>query len=144
MTLDKRTREQMLAHCGEIHDDDGVDPRQFFKSNQHRTISNRKAMQLCSQVAQTLGLALAGEFGDELLHNLEVVSVDLAPNTSQLVITLRHDMADQSVGIQELQDRLAKVAGRLRCAVAAAITRKRAPKLVFHVIGPAEVGEVQP
>ena len=101
-------------------------------------------MQLCSQVAQTLGLALAGEFGDELLHNLEVVSVDLAPNTSQLAVTLRHDMADQSIGIQEIQDRLAKVTGRLRCEVATAITRKRAPKLVFHVIGPAEVGKAQP
>ncbi len=142
MTLDKRTREQMLAHCGEIHDDDGVAPRQFFKPNKQRFVANRKAMQLCSQVAQTLGLVLAGEFGDELLHNLEVVSVDPAPNTSQLAVTLRHHIADRDVSIQEIEDRLARVAGRIRCEVAAAITRKRTPKLVFSVIGPGEIGRV--
>jgi ribosome-binding factor A len=136
MTLDKRTRQRMLAHCGQIHDDDGVDPRQFFKTAKHGTVDNRKAMQLCSQVTRTLGLALAGEFGDELLHNLEVVSVELAPNTSQMAVTVRTELSEQGVGIQEIENRLSMVAGRLRSEVAAAITRKRAPKLVFHVIGP--------
>lgn len=144
MTLDKRTREQMLAHCGEIHDDDGVDPREFFKTRKARNKKNHKAIQLCRQVAETLGLVLAGEFDDELLHNLQVVSVDPAPDASQLAVALRADVPGGRVDAQEVLDRLAMVAGRLRCAVAAAITRKRAPKLVFHMVGPADAGEVRP
>lgn len=144
MTLDKRTRAQMLAHCGEIHDDDGVDPRDFFKSRKARNKKSHKAIQLCRQVAETLGLALAGEFDDELLHNLQVVSVDPAPDASQLVVALRADVPGGRVDAQEVLDRMAVVTGRLRCEVAAAITRKRAPKLVFHLVGPVESGEVQP
>lgn len=144
MTLSKRTREQMLAHCGEIHDDDGVDPRDFFKTKQTRDKANRKAIQLCSQVAETLGLVLTGDFDDELLHNLQVVSVDPAPDASQLAVSLRADVPGGRVDVQEVLDRLAMVAGRLRCEVATAISRKRAPRLVFHLVGPEETKEVQP
>ena len=55
-------RDQMLAHCGEIHDDDGVDPREFCKDNSHRNKKNYKVFQLCKQVAETLSLVLTGEF----------------------------------------------------------------------------------
>ncbi|REJ68220.1 MAG: ribosome-binding factor A [Planctomycetota bacterium] len=144
MTLSKRMREQMLAHCGEIHEDDGVDPREFFKTRQSRDNKNRKAIQLCNQVAETLGLVLAGDFDDELLHNLQVVSVVPAPDASQLAVALRADIPRGQVHAQKVLDRLAMVAGRLRCEVAAAITRKRAPKLVFHLIGPEGGEEVQP
>jgi ribosome-binding factor A len=141
MTLSKRAREQMLAHCGEIHDDDGVDPREFFKSNQLRDKRNRKADQLCAQVAETLGLVLSGDFDDELLRSLHVVSVRPAPNASQLAVALRADPSDEAIDPRIVLDRLAAVMGRLRCEVAAAITRKRAPRLVFHLIGPARTGE---
>jgi len=144
MTLDKRTREQMLAHYGEIHDDDGVDPHEFFKTRELRDKQYHKTMQLCSQVAETIGLVLEGDFDDELLHNLQVVSVNPAPDASQLAVALRADVPDAQVGAQEILNRLAAVSGRLRCEVAAAISRKRAPKLVFHLVGPAESGEVQP
>ncbi len=143
MTLDNRTRERLLAHCGELQDDDGVDPRQFFKTDKKRNKQNYKARQLCNQVAETLGLVLAGEFGDERLHNLQVVSVEPAPDASQLRVTLRSDDPCDSVVAQEIVNRLATISGRLRCEVAAAISRKRTPKLMFRVIGPADVGEVQ-
>ncbi|MEX0866821.1 MAG: hypothetical protein WD030_05645 [Pirellulales bacterium] len=143
MTLDKRTREQMLAYCSEIHDDDGVDPRDFFRTRKSRDKRDRKALQLCSQVAETLGLVLEGDFDDELLHNLQVVSVNPAPDASQLAVALRADVSDSQIGAQEILDRLAAVAGRLRCEVAGAICRKRAPKLVFHLVGPASSEEVQ-
>lgn len=144
MTLSKRIREQMLAHCGEIHDDDGVDPREFFKNRKSRDKIDRKAIQLCSQVAETLGLVLAGDFDDELLHNLQVVSVNPAPDASQLAVGLRADVPDGQVNAREILDRLASVAGRLRCEVAAAISRKRAPKLVFHLVGLTMSEEEQP
>ena len=144
MTLSQRMREQMLAHCGEIHDDDGVDPREFFKTRKPRDKNNRKATQLCAQVAETLGLVLAGDFDDELLQNLQVVSVDPAPDASHLSVTLRADVPTGRVEAQQVLDRLAMVAGKLRCEVAAAITRKRAPRLVFHLVGPVETEEAQP
>lgn len=143
MTLSKRTREQMLALCGEIHEDDGVDPREFFKAKRPREKRNRKAIQLCSQVAETVGLALAGEFADELLQNLQVVSVDPAPDASHLAVAVRVDASDGQVDPQDVLDRLHAVAGQLRCLVAAAITRKRAPRLEFHIVGPGAAAEVQ-
>ena len=143
MTLDKRTRERLLAHCGQLHEDDGVDPRQFFKAEKKLNKQNHKVRQLCNQVAETLGLVLTGEFGDERLQSLRVVSVDPAPDASQLLVTLRTDDPCDGSETQEILNRLAAVRGRLRCAVAAAISRKRTPKMLFRVIGPKEIGEVR-
>jgi ribosome-binding factor A len=132
MPLDKKTREQLRTYCGQLQEDDGVDPRQFFRLQQDREKRNRKALQLCKQAAVTLELALSGEFGDEYLQNLEVVSVEPAPNTSQLAVTLR--MLDATFDLDETSRRLEAVAGRLRAAIASAITRKRTPKLMFRVV----------
>lgn len=134
MTLDKRTRDRMLAHCGEINDDDGVDPREYFKTPRSRKQDDHKARQLCAQVFETLSLVLAGEFHDEWLHNLEVVSVNPAPDASQLAVVVRAHMPGTLVDPREVLEKLNGVAGQLRAEVAAAITRKRAPKLVFQVV----------
>ncbi len=32
MAHDKQQRERLRALCGELHDDDGVDPREYFQS----------------------------------------------------------------------------------------------------------------
>lgn len=32
MALARRTREQMLQSCGEIQEDDGIDPREFVQN----------------------------------------------------------------------------------------------------------------
>jgi len=145
MATNKRTREQMLAHCGEIHDDDGVDPRIYFKSTTQRDKNNRKAKQLCSQVAHTLALVLQGEFGDELLHGLHVVAVEPAPDVSRLLVTIcadipecNEDTDDKGLCAQEILNRLTAVSGHLRAEVTAGITRKRAPKLVFRLSVPCE------
>lgn len=135
MTLDKRARERLLAHCGELQEDDGGDPRQLFKTDERLNNQSRKSRQLCNQVAQTLGLVLAGEFDDARLQGLEVVSVEPAPNASQLLVTLLTDEPCDSVETQEIMKRLTAVSGRLRWEVAAAITRKRTPRLSFRVLG---------
>ena len=64
--LDKRTRAQMLAHCGEIHADDGVDPREYFKAGRIHKKEDHKAKQLCRQVAETLDQVLPGETSDDV------------------------------------------------------------------------------
>lgn len=144
MTLNKRTRDEMRALCGEIHEDDGVDHREYFKSRKPRDKKCRKAMQLCHQVKVTLDLLLSGEFNDELLHNLQVISVTPAPDDTQLAVLLKADLPAEQIDTQKILARLATVTGLLRSEVASAITRKRAPKLMFHLAGPTETEEVQP
>jgi ribosome-binding factor A len=133
MTARKPSQEEMLALCGEIRPEDGMDPRDFAKKPRPKK-GDRKVRQLCSQVAETLSLVLSGECSDEVLQNLEVVAVDPAPNASQLLVTVRPADTGETVDPAEVLARLAAIAGRLRCDVAEAITRKRAPKLVFRVL----------
>jgi ribosome-binding factor A len=143
MTADKRKRERLLARCGQLHEDDGVDPRQFLKTDNRRDHGHFKTRQLCRQVAETLALVLAGRFGDDRLHSLQVASVHPAPNAAQLLVTLRTDEPCDRGETQEILDRLGAVSGRLRSEVAAAISRKRTPKLLFCVLGPAVPEEVR-
>ncbi|QDT76086.1 ribosome-binding factor A [Lacipirellula limnantheis] len=136
MSLDKRTREQMLAHCDAIHEDDGVDPREFFKLRSHRDKPDRKAQQLCRQVGETIDQILAGELGDAALNALRVASVVPAPDASRMLVTLVATSDDGSFDRAAIEHKLAAVTGLLRSAVAAAITRRKAPNLSFVVIGP--------
>lgn len=142
MALDERTREQLLAHCGEIHDDDGVDPREFFKTKTSRRKVDRKDRQLCRQVTETLSFVISGDGHDELLQSLHVVSVQPAPDSSRLLVTVGSDLSSEDFDPQEILGRLNEHAGRLRCDVAAAITRKRAPTFVFDVVRPPEAREM--
>jgi ribosome-binding factor A len=139
MSLDKRTREQLLAHCGELHEDDGIDPREFFKSSRPGTEKRetRKARQLCRQVAETLDQILSGEANDDILRALRVAAVMPAPDTSRLLVTLHIDCDPADFNRPFVEERLAACKGRLRSEVASAITRRKAPTLVFEIIGPA-------
>ena len=134
MTTDKDRREQMLAFCGEIHEDDGIDPRQWFTSPRNRDKQDRKNQQLCSQVGETIDRVLSGEFDDELLHNLRVIEVTPAPDCSQLLVTLFADLEPGRATVDEIMQHLDKAVGRLRSEVAIAITRKRTPQLAFRII----------
>lgn len=96
---------------------------------------NRKTLQLCGQVADTLNYVLSGDCGDELLQNLQVASVVPAPNASQLLVTVYPVVASsQASDAGELRRRLLEINGRLRSEVARSITRKKAPKLLFQVV----------
>jgi ribosome-binding factor A len=142
MALDKRTREQLLAHCGDIHDDDGVDPREFFKAGrpQKHKKEDRKARQLCRQVAETLDQVLSGETSDDVLRGLRVIDIAPAPDSSRLLVTLYVDCEPEHFDRQQVEERLACCKGQLRCAIAAAITRRKAPTLVYNIVGPDAVG----
>ena len=91
-------------------------------------------MQLCRQVEQTLCLVLSGECQDEILQSLLVESVTPAPNASQLLVTVRQSASDEPISTLEILSRLAEVASQLRFEVASAISRKRAPRLLFEVL----------
>lgn len=140
MTLDKRTRRELLAHCDEMHDDDGVDPRDFFRTDRIHKKEHHNLQRLCHQVAETLDQVLSGEIADNRLQCLHVVSVRPAPDASRLLVTLRADCKRDQFDRGLLEDRLAACKGRLRCEIAAAITRRKAPSLIFNLIGPDSVG----
>ena len=143
MVLDKRTREQMLAHCSEIHEDDGIDPREFFKASRNHKKEDRKAKQLCRQIAETLDQVLTGEISDDLLRGLQVSGVMPAPDSSRLLVTLYSDCGPEEFNRDEIELRLAARHGQLRCAIAASITRKKTPTLVFNVVGPNSESDIR-
>lgn len=123
--------------------EEDADPSLFFGSRHPKRKTDRKARQLCGQVADTLSYVLGGECDDDVLRNLLVVAVDPAPDSSQLAVTVRQDPPLGAVSPAEVLARLTAASGKLRAAVAAAITRKRAPKLLFRV-QPVVPGEEQP
>jgi ribosome-binding factor A len=104
-------------------------------SSHRRQGAGRKTLQLCSQVADTLSYVLSGECDDELLRDLQVMSVVPAPDASQLLVTVYPVVAtDATFDAALVRQRLLAAVGRLRSEVAASITRKKAPKLLFQVV----------
>ncbi len=95
---------------------------------------DRKTMQLCHQVAVTLEEVLA-ECGDPLLHGLRVVDVEPSPDVSRLLVTLTLDdePVEDAEALHRVEAHLSRASGHLRGEVAQAITRKRAPALVYHL-----------
>jgi len=131
------SRKAIARFCGEIDPDDGIDPRHAHARTIHaRSIAkNRsKARRLCGQVADTLIGALGAQ-PDDVLQSLTVVSVDPAPDTSRLLVTVAPpawEWIDPCLALE----RLDRAAPRLRVEVAAAITRRKAPALAFRVALP--------
>jgi ribosome-binding factor A len=92
--------------------------------------AHRKDLQLCRQVAERLQLTL-GDCGDDLLRDLHVVQVVPAPDATQLLVIVGPGPGESGADPHEVVARLKARAGALRAEVARAITRKRAPALLF-------------
>jgi ribosome-binding factor A len=112
--------------AAEVGGEDGADPKEFHaKPWDGSGQAGRKGWQLCGQVKDALHLALGGS-ADEVLRGLEVVSVDPAPHAGRLRVVV--------AGGRDAADALRRAAGYLRAEVARAVTRRRAPELVFEVV----------
>jgi ribosome-binding factor A len=108
-----------------------------------------KDLQLCRQVQDAISYALS-EFGDPVLDELALVSVEPAPNASRLLVTLampvtpvpeviasgaeglHYQLAAQKY--ESAVNRLRAVSNALRQEVTAEINRKRSPELIFRVV----------
>ena len=130
----KKQSIQSPSLAAELHSDDGQDPKEFFRKSKQVKKTDRKAMQLCSQVADTLSLVLSGECSDEVLQNLLVAEVTPAPDASQLLVVLSPAPGSQPLADDEVMAAVRAASGRLRTEVAGAISRKRAPRLVFQFL----------
>lgn len=93
----------------------------------------RKDLQLCRQVAETLQLVL-GDCGDDVLRDLHVARVVPAPDASQLLVIVGSAPGETPAAARDVLDRLQAHAAGFRGEVARAITRKRAPALLFEYL----------
>jgi ribosome-binding factor A len=114
--------------------DDGADPREFFRKSGFSERSGRKSHQLCAQVADTLSQIFGGECGDDILQSLTVLDVTPAPDSSQLLVQLGPISPEIVLAADVVNAALDRAAGWLRTEVAEAITRKRAPRLMFRYV----------
>ncbi|HWY86886.1 MAG TPA: ribosome-binding factor A [Gemmataceae bacterium] len=137
----KPSQRQMLSLCSEIRPDDGVDPRTFFRKSSGRKTTNRKALQLCGAIARTLSQVLAWESSDDLLRTAVVQSVEPAPDSTRVLVTVAMPATEDGVNAKQLSERLNRSRGRLRAEVGAAIHRKRVPEVVFQVVAKGEVDQ---
>ncbi len=140
MKSKKPSQRQILSSCNEIGSDDGVDPHTFFRKPSRKG-NNRKALQLCGQIARTLSAVLAWESGNDLLQSLTVESVEPAPDSTRVLVTVGLPAPGDTAELSEVLECLHRSAGKFRFEVAAAIHRKRVPELVFRV---SQRGEVNP
>ncbi len=138
MTLPRPSKRRLRTLCAEVSPEDGTDPRDWQKDPHGRKSDRRKARQLCGQVAESLTFLLAGE-ADDLLRTLDVAGVEPAPDTKQLLVTVHALPGPTPANPSAILDALGRASGRLRSEVASAITRRRAPLLVYRVLvaGPA-------
>jgi len=97
---------------------------------------NRKDLQLCRQVFDALTYAFA-EIDDPLIDDLVLASVVPAPSAARVQVTLvpSHDDVDPDAALSRVRE----LADELREEVAAEVTRRRAPELVFRIGRPDEL-----
>jgi len=115
-------------------------PSRRQSRSQERPPSDRKALQLCEQIAHVLDSVLGGEAADDVLRDLTVVSVTPAPHSGRLLVLVQPREPVDAGGKDLLTKKLRHAAGWLRSEVAASINRRKTPELVFqllaHVTGP--------
>jgi ribosome-binding factor A len=126
-------RKNMAPLADQLGPEDGIDPRLIRPDLSGRTI-RRNTLQLCSQVARTLGEALGG-CADEVLRDLHVVGVVPAAGGGRLLVTLARSPSATPHPDDLIAERLERARGMLRSEVAAAINRRRTPELIFRVVG---------
>jgi ribosome-binding factor A len=88
--------------------------------------AQRKALQFCRQVQRALNLALTDS--EEVPGDLFVEEVVPAPDCGRLLV---HVAIPANSSIAEVLSSLRRITPALRAEVARAITRKRAPELLF-------------
>lgn len=125
------SRRSLRRRSSRFPSPEGDDQPSFPRSS----AVNRKDLQLCRQVAEALHLLL-GDCGDDILRDLHVVQVLPAPDATQLLVIVGAAPGDTPPDPGSVLERLQARSGMLRAGVAAAITRKRAPALLFEYAVP--------
>ena len=88
----------------------------------------RKTQQFCRQVQRALNMALADWAADDQGFELYVDEVSPGPDCGHLLV---HIVVQEGQSIADAMSALRRDTSRLRTEVAMAISRKRAPELMF-------------
>lgn len=137
MSFRKRKRVDLSSCCDAPGSGDGRDPRLEPRGGEAPPkVTNRKALQVCGQVARTLAGVLAGESADAVLRDLQVESVVPAPNSSRLLVTVSRAPSAEKSEPATVLAHLEAARGRLRSEVAGALHRRKTPDLIFQVVEP--------
>jgi ribosome-binding factor A len=132
MNRKKISRKKLIGGCVDPGPGDGHDPRYDARTS-GISVGSRKALQLCRQVARTIEGVMLGECDDDILRDLIVESVTPAPHSGRLLVTVSLAPSAKPVSAEVILERLDPVRGLLRSAVAADITRRKAPELIYFV-----------
>lgn len=111
--------------------------RRAHESFESTAKNDRKLRQLCRQVEHALAYVVPGGLADPVLADLSVAAVRPGPDASRLTVWFRSGRSISEA--PAILERLEHVRGLLRSEVAAAVTRKRAPELAFHLLFGPEV-----
>jgi ribosome-binding factor A len=145
---------EISRYCATLGEGDGQDPHAPRRPHAHhrRRASGpdtngrleRKVCQLCRQVAETLDEVLA-DCGDGVLRGLRVTAVVPYPNASRLLVTVApvDGRLAPEARPQVVMEHLERASGHLRYEIASAVTRKRAPLLLYRLAEPV-LAEAQP
>jgi ribosome-binding factor A len=133
MSSRKRVRRDQCLFGGDRGPEDGIDPRLPPRPGR-RGGPGRKSLQLCEQVARTLGIVLASECDDDVLRDAMVTEVIPAPDASCLLVTLAPYPSAEAWSPVAVLERVHRHARHLRAEVAAAINRRKTPELIYRVM----------
>jgi ribosome-binding factor A len=93
---------------------------------------DRHTLQLCAQIAETLHLVLLDSKDDDLR---ELMVLEVLPIGGAGTLLARVSYPVQNLGdLSRVQQKLADSAKNLRSEIALAITRRRAPEILFQVV----------
>ena len=131
MSKRRRKADEFRHLTDEIAPEDGTDPKDFHaKPWNAPKQAGRKSKQLCAQVRHALEGALAAA-GDPVIQAVSVVGVEPAPHSGRLRVLVG---APPDVDASSASEAFARAAGFLRSEVAAAISRRYAPELLFELV----------
>lgn len=99
---------------------------------------DRKTLQLCGQIRDTLNYVLSGELDDDLLRNLYVESVRPAPDASRVLVSVAPLDARDADRADQILQKLLIHTPRIRSEVSQSIHRRKTPELSFVVVQPEE------
>lgn len=124
--MSRRNKPDVRDLCAHTAGDDFKNPK-FDKRGEVRRTSG-KDLALCKQAARAIDQSLAA-IAWSIDVGLRVVAVEPAPDATRLRVLVA--WSDRAIGLDVVLGWLHARKGRLRSEVAMAITRKRAPDLIF-------------
>ncbi|GJM25450.1 MAG: hypothetical protein DHS20C16_18650 [Phycisphaerae bacterium] len=129
MPSSKRDAEDVRAFCAEVFEDDGVNPNEDKRRDARRSQGrDRKLEQLCKQVEHALHIVFPSV---QMPCDARIAGVEPAPNAGRLRVMVAVPPTCEHASAADAIDRHK---GSLRTEVAHAISRRRAPELVFSIV----------